>query len=161
MKCSKCGKELNEEQKFCDNCGQKVEEVKEKTEKEKEEIKEEKEVIVEQVKQEKKIVSFMENDQFFCTLSLILYFGSGIIETLIAALAESIPSMRSLMALVGLCPLAAYALCIYARIKYPNSKFAKILLIVYIVLFVLGILALVLILVLCAAFFREALQGCE
>ena len=155
MKCSKCGKELNKTDAFCSNCGEPVKKEEEpKTE-------EKNDVIVEKVSGEKKIVSFMENDQFFCTLSLILYFGSGLIETLIAMLVKSVPALKGLMALVGLCPLAAYALCIYARIKYPNSKFAKILLIVYIVLFALGILLAIVLIIACAAFAREILQSCE
>ena len=144
MKCSKCGHELKENDKFCTECGEVVnkEEVKEEKETKKEDVKTEKVQT-----EEKRIISSMGNDTFYCVLSMICFFGGPIISGLIAYLSKGVANQ--LEALIGILPLAGLALCIYAKIKYPQSKFAKVLLIVYIVLIVLAIIAIVVALIAC------------
>ncbi len=69
------------------------------------------------------------NADLLCFLSLICTFGGGIITALIPPLA----------AVSGLIPLAGLVLMIVARVKYPQSKFAKVLMWLYIVLYILAI----------------------
>ena len=135
MKCSNCGKDLNENEKFCPNCGLKVNN--------KEEAK-----VPETSTEEKQIINGMKNDTFFCVLSLICMYGLGTISALLNWLTDStFGAMLSGITRLG--PLAAWVLVIYAKIKYKNSKFAKILLIIYIIQLVAVIIFGIFIIVSC------------
>ncbi len=173
MKCSKCGYEINEGDKFCRECGQVVEsttpekEVKEKTknvEEPKEEVKEEVKTEVTTVTnkpEEKRIVSSMANDTFFCLCSIICYIACPLLTGLFAYLDTKSDVFSPFVRIPMLLPFAAYGLAIYAKVKYPESKFAKILLIIYIVLFVLGIILMIIAVIACAIFLRDCLEGCQ
>ncbi len=139
MKCPKCNNELNKGDKFCPNCGEKITEV----------------VNAEKVNttEEKRIIAAMSNDVFFCILSLILVFCGPTIGTAIA----TVPGLNALSPILDLLPLAGLGLCIFALVKYPKSVFAKVLLIVYMVLFVLAIIVIVLMLLTCI----NVLQDCS
>ena len=56
--------------------------------------------------------------------------------------------------------IAAWVLMIVARVKYKNSTFAKVLMWVYIGLFILGIILVVVVIVTCAAAFNSLLNDC-
>ena len=98
MKCSKCGKDINKDDKFCAECGQVVNFiVKEnpKDDKKKDEVKNEesnmkdettKEVNTEV--EEKRIVSGMKNDTFFCVLSIICYVVGPILFRVFGMLSD-------------------------------------------------------------------------
>lgn len=124
MFCSKCGKELKETDKFCNNCGTVIDNTQ-----------------TNQNKEEKQIISGTDNATVFCIISLILMHGLPLITWFI-------PYLKYIS---GIGPLAGLVLLIYTRIKYPESKFAKILLIVEIVLFALGILAVVIMIIACGS----------
>ena len=149
MKCKNCGKELNDEEDYCSSCGLKVEYTIEDTKKEENTHPDIMQTPVDDQKQANTL----------CIISMILYFGSGIISAIIAALADKIPHLSSLSGLVGFCPLAGFIICVVARARYPKSKFAKTLLIVYIVLFVLAVVAVILLAVLGFYLFKKYLSG--
>lgn len=142
MKCIKCGKDLNVGDKFCKDCGQKVEEVTQQVENVKP-------TEAEVVKEEKRIVSGMENDTFLCIISLICYFGGPIITALLGMISSKIPFMAIFNRITSLLPLFGFGLAIYTKVKYPKSTFAKVLLIVYIVLFVISLLLIFIFIVSC------------
>lgn len=56
--------------------------------------------------------------------------------------------------------IAAWVLMIVARVKYKNSTFAKVLMWVYIGLFILGVILTVVIIVTCAATLNSMLSDC-
>ena len=158
MKCPKCGKEVNKEDKFCNECGELL--VTDVTPAKKEEVKETKTEEVE----EKRIISSMGNDTFFCLCSLACYFGGPLLTALFTKLSEYTKLFSLFGRITMLLPLAAYGLAIYAKVKYPKSTFAKVLLIVYIAMFVLAIIGLILIVIACAAMLRDCgnqAEGCS
>lgn len=148
MKCKKCGEELRSDAKFCYECGQKVD-IETNAQEIKEEVNNIKPVVLNENK-EKRIVSSIKNDTFFCLLSIACYFGGPILQVLFGYLSEISKIFLVFTRVITLLPFIAYALAIYAKVKYPESKFAKILLIVYLVLFILGLIAIVIIIVSCA-----------
>ena len=56
--------------------------------------------------------------------------------------------------------IAAWVTMIVARVKYKNSTFAKVLMWVYIGMLILGIIAVIIIVVACAAMFNSVLSNC-
>ena len=146
MFCSKCGAKIKETDKFCPQCGYVTKE-------------DETTKVNNTVVEEKRYVQSMQNDTFLCMLSLIFVYGSPIVAAILTGLGRAVQGLAGvfgiLTGLLGLCPLAGYVLCIVAKVKYPESKFAKILLIVYIVQFVLGIILVIIFIVACAAMFRD------
>lgn len=144
MKCKNCNHELNENVNYCPECGQKVDEI--KVEVTKKEI----------VNEEKRINKNMSNDTFFCVLSLLFLTVGSSLATFFYQLAEKVGSLEILGKVFTLSPFIAFALAIYAKVKYPKSKFAKVLFIVYLVLIVLAILYIVFVVVAC----YFILRGC-
>ena len=134
MFCSNCGTKLSENENFCTNCGKqmKVVETPQQVQVKKD---------IEETPEDKK------NAHLLCIISLILTFASDIIAGIVSVI---FPPLGSLLVEVApLCNLAGLVLMIVARVKYPKNKFAKILMWIYIILFLLGILAVVLLFVAC------------
>lgn len=104
-----------------------------------------------------------KNANTLCIISLICYFVPGLINFIYTFVTlSSVADYESyeytggggsylLSGLNFLAFIAAWVLMIVARVNYPNSKFAKVLMWVYIGLFILGIIATVVIIVTCAA----------
>ena len=138
MFCKNCGSEINSDSIFCENCGTRV-----------------KEEPVNNVSQNNtNNVEENKNANILCIISLICTFGLDIIATLIS---EFIPSKSTnlIVSILYLGPLAGIVLAIIARVKYPSSKFAKVLLIVYLVLFVGSIIFSIVFMFACAYAFRD------
>ncbi len=133
MKCEKCGNDINPNEKFCTNCGNPVPVVEQPTP----------EVVTSPVP-----VDTNEQANRLCIISLILYFGSSIIAGILTFLSggnEVVSNMFS--GIAGLGPLAGIVLMIVARVKYPESRFAKTLMWIYIALTILGIILIVVVIV--------------
>ena len=127
MYCVKCGKQLNENEKFCPNCG-------------------EVNRLLEDNNQQNNVVQPKENDgaTLLCILSLIfMYFAPGVIVAVVENLFPSIEFLG------GLSPLAALVLMIVARVKYPKSTFAKVLMWIYIIQIILAIIGFILLVAFC------------
>jgi hypothetical protein len=152
MKCNKCGKELKENDKFCPECGQVVNEIKEEV---KEEIKKEEVKPQEPVIEEKRIVSGMKNDTFFCVLSLIFYIGGPALSKLFLMFKSYSSIFETIANITRLFPLIGFGLVIYAKVKYPKSKFAKTLLIIYIILFAIAIVYIIIVVVACYLILKD------
>lgn len=86
-----------------------------------------------------------------CIISLICYFGPGVLSAVMTPLLatfedtlENSPTGDILAlpigAILALAPIAAIILMIVARVKAPKNTFAKVLMWVYIGLFILKIL---------------------
>lgn len=129
MFCIKCGKEIREGNQFCIYCGTPIGGSPIPKEP------------ISPVKEENK------EAQKLCIASLIcMYAGS----TISAVLSFIVPVLAPLFGTcAGLSPIAAIVLMIMARIKYPNNKFAKILMWVYIAQIILAILLFIIIVVAC------------
>lgn len=160
MKCSKCGKELSEGDKFCRECGQvvgeepkteSITETKGKVEIKKEEVK----------STPAPVTPVKDNSALLCGLSLACFFGGPILLAIIIAIFGEGDYFVIIERMLFLLPLIAYGLCIYARIKYPQSTFAKVLLIVYIVLFVAAIFLLIIFLVACFSLIENCGSDCS
>lgn len=105
MKCKICGKQMDEKEKFCPNCGAKKES-KEENNKQKNSL--------EQTQKEK------EEATILCVTSLILMH----ITPIMFLVGDKI--FPNAEVLVGLFPVYSIVIMIIARVKYPNSLFAKI-----------------------------------
>ena len=134
MYCKNCGTKLDEDDLFCTNCGTAKNDKKEVVEKV-------------EIKNNEMSETDTKNANLLCILSLIFVFAfdmiAGIITVIIPPLGELLFSISPLANLTGL------VLMIVARVKYPKSTFAKILMWVYIALFILAIVATVLIVAAC------------
>ena len=156
MNCPNCGKELNEDAKFCPDCGSKIDK---KTKK-----KEEKKEVVETTPVEKQYWKGMPNDKFLCIISLICMYGTSIVGALLAWIGRAAPILDGLTSiltsLLGLGPIAAWVLVIYAKVHYKESKFAKVLLIIYIVQTVLAIIGIIILILACVSVVDNLGSGC-
>lgn len=134
MYCVKCGKQLNENEKFCSNCGEANKILEDNNNQQNNSIK------------QNNVVQPKENDgaTLLCILSLtFMYFAPGII----VAIGENhFPNIDSLG---GLFPLVALVLMIVARVKYPNSTFAKVIMWIYIIQIILAIIGFILLVAFC------------
>lgn len=144
MYCKKCGKPLEQEENFCTYCGTPRSTAVQQP------IPTNPQVMNNQgkVKSGKEFTPEDQNSaNILCYLSLILTFGVDGILWL--ANSKASPLGDSLTNLVPFLNLVGFVLIIIARVKYPQSKFAKILLWIYVILSILGILAIVLIIATC------------
>lgn len=133
MICKKCNSKNEKDSIYCQNCGAKLEE-------------EKKEVQPVEKKETTTVSTNIESDETrkknastLCAISLILMYGFPIIMGVIAGVVGTLNSsvLDIMYNVIGsfssLSSIAAIVLMIVARVKYPESKFAKVLMIVYIV----------------------------
>ena len=159
MFCNQCGKKLRKTDVYCPECGSKNE-IEGNNEAQYTNNQMPNNVQVELDKHgEKRYIKGMENDTAICILSLILMYGVPFISVILSILSV-IPIIGILTTIVNMllafAPLAALALAIYARVHYKESRFAKILLIVYIVEAVLAIIGTIIIIIGCV----NVLESC-
>lgn len=153
MFCTECGKKLTKNTKFCPECGKEVE-VKEAVVETP--VVEAKPVVVEQPKDNNHLANVL------CTISVCLYFGMPLISFIVYFITGGIMSVgddvssaiasffSSIVGILSTCStLAAYVLMIVARVKCPRNTFGKVLMWVYIALFVMGIIMSIVLMVAC------------
>ncbi|SFC17137.1 hypothetical protein [Ruminococcus albus] len=85
-----------------------------------------------------------------CIISLLLMFC---VNPLIVEISRN--GYENITSISGFSGLAALILMIYVRVKYPKNTFGKVLMIVYIVFFVLGLIWLTLIMAMCASCMKD------
>lgn len=163
MYCGNCGKEILENAKFCQYCGtvqdEKTNQVAISTTQQ-----------INNYKNIDKVEQQVDNHlaNILCTISLILYFGGPIVSTLLSMIRyvthynvspiyDGIISL--LMSLSGLSILAAYVLMIIARVKCPTSKYAKIVMWIYIILLALEVIAIIILAIACGWWLGNCLEG--
>lgn len=151
MFCSECGKKITKNAKFCTNCG-------------KEQISAEIEETPVVVKQNPVVEEDKNNHlaNVLCTISVCLYFGMPFVSFLFycvtggmmsygddytSAMASFFSSIVGILS--SMSTLAAYVLMIVARVKCPKNTFGKVLMWVYIALFIMGIVTALLLMVTC------------
>lgn len=158
MYCGNCGKELLENAKFCQYCGTvQNEEANQKA------------VSTTQQINNYKNIDKVENPSdnrpanTLCTISLCLYFGGPILTVLLYIIRYVIFSTSAMLSgvvamlggLSSFSTLAAYVLMIVARIKYPTSKYAKVVMWIYIILLILEIIGVIILAVACGWYAGE------
>lgn len=132
MYCTKCGTALVPGNQFCTQCGSSILQVNANN--------------TTSVAVPVQIVDDGDRKaNLWCIISIVLYFlGPSVVGILGSFLSNVSESLGTIFAFLSLVPrLVAYGLMIMARVKYPDNKFAKILMWVYIVLFGLGVVIFV------------------
>ena len=146
MFCKNCGKEIQKNDKYCTNCGS---------------LNDTAEEVATQIsEQNNKSVKQNEDDKkanLLCILSLISFFGVTILESILNIFASKISAtiFDAIYSISSLCILAGLTLMIVARVKYPNNKFVKIVMWIYIVTIGLGIVSLMLAIISCGIGLRN------
>lgn len=126
MNCKKCGKEIDENSKFCKNCGTSV---------------------ISETNYKTENIENDSNANILCIFSLVLNYGIGLILEIIT---YKIGYRSNLIeSLTGICYIMGLALLIIARVKYPKNKFAKIVMWLYIIMFIIGIIISIIIAITC------------
>ena len=154
MKCNFCGQELKEKDKYCPNCGKKVEIIKDNSTK----------IVLNNNDPyyEEQYIKGLNNDTTLCIASLICAYAIPIISIVLENLSRLIPPLENffgyLSGILWIPSLAALPLAIYAKVKYPQSTFAKVLIIVYLLQFILGILAVVILTITCINSLRDCVS---
>ena len=140
MFCTNCGTQIEKDDRFCINCGKPVttsitsniiEEGHSKME-------------VKQIKKE-------EDDKkanILCILSLLFTYGLNIFPILSYRNNYNTGS-RFLSGFSGLFPLIGLVLMIIARVKYPNNKFAKVVMWIYIISLLGMVLLFIVVMIAC------------
>ena len=168
MNCQKCGEALTPEDRFCTNCGAQVTGTVPVTtpiqqlqpqpdpgpqplQVQAAPVNPQHNVVVSSGNAQTVIVEDNKMANNLCIISLLLRFVGPIICSAIAALLSTVSEeLGSLFALISpLCSVASFVLVIYAVIKYPTSKFAKILLWVYIGLFIASVILIIVVVIAC------------
>ena len=153
--CPNCGAELIEESVFCTNCGVKLSQDNNVIE----ENNTQTEVVNEQPVSAQPVVqsnttdtinyqNSKSNATLFGVLSLVLYFAGSVIISLLSYFLPA-DSRDAFMSLSGLCPLAGIVLMIMGRVKYPTSKFLKVVMWIIIGSIILSIIAFILLFIWC------------
>ncbi len=126
MKCIHCGGELIEGDFFCTSCGARIES---------------NPTAPVTVYQQTAIpIEDKKAADRLCITSLLLYFVGPIILMIIDAFLSVFLKEATVLFTVFsfISRIAGIATMVFARIKYPDSKFAKTLMWVYIILFIIG-----------------------
>ena len=136
--CSECGNKLEEGSVFCTSCGNKLEEAPQ---------------VVNNAPQTADVESPEDKKKahILCIISLILFFAPSVVNVGLSYLINtfSTAGLYTGYSLSGLTSLVAIVLMIVARVKYPKNTFAKILMWIYIVLIILGTVAMIAVFILC------------
>ena len=153
MKCYKCGNELDDQDVFCTNCGaQRPVEIQPTVPTQ---------VVYQQPTQQLPNYQVVvpqtpvqsldkKNANALCIISLLLYFLgpiiAGILSIMISVISENLTLVTAALSVIS--RIAAFVMAIVARIKYPNSTFAKILLWIYIAFILSSVLMIILLIIL-------------
>lgn len=121
MICKNCNTYNPDGQKFCSNCGMPLS------------IPEEVPEIPKEVQQP---VQRDINPNILCIASLGILIFNGVLERIVDAFTHTSILYRVLSTINEMAPLVAIALVIIVRVKYPDNVFGKVLMWLYIVLFV-------------------------
>lgn len=164
MFCGKCGKELISGAKFCQYCGS-TQDLQEnqvdlpaKTE------------VASYIETNNNIEKPVDNHQanVLCTISLLLYFVlpifSIVIAYIMAVFKEDMSPVVSLvfnlmLSVSSMGRLAAYVLMIIARVKYPTSKYAKVVMWIYIILLVIELIVAAILIIACGFAIGSCIGG--
>ena len=142
MFCTNCGKELKEGDSFCTNCGKAVNNNNNNLN----------EISQTNYTNDNNVNGFNPNTA--CWISLFLVYGTSILSYLFYYL--RIDFLYDFLYSIGkLSVLAGIGLVIYTRVKYPQNKFAKILLIIYIITIILRIILIILLIATCMSMLKD------
>ena len=141
MFCSNCGNKLNENDQFCNKCGQAI--LKNKG------------VMVNNANNSTNINNDDEKKaNILSAISLIVGFGMDAVITILATFLPKARDVLRSFGITGSLPILGLVIMIVARVKYPNNKFAKIVMWIYIVGFVITIVAIL-------AIFATCITSCK
>ena len=152
MFCTNCGEKIENGDKFCIKCGTPVvhtEELQNLVQQSN------KTVINNNISENSMSEEDKKNANILCIISLICTYGSGLFPLLTTLNNSESESMFSSVFSMG--PLIGLVLMIIARIKYPKSTFAKILMWVYIVNIIILIIGMIVLMIAC----YSMIQSCK
>ncbi len=146
MKCSRCGEELIPGDKFCTNCGYSINEAVQANPIQTNTIQST------TIQPQNAYAYDTKKANQLCIISLLLYFVAplviGIVGVLLDFLFKSEALGTGFSGLGVVTRIAAFVIVIVARAKYPTSKFAKVLLWVYIGLLIASFVLIIVLIIL-------------
>ena len=168
MKCKKCGNELRENDLFCSQCGERVDEnvvINNINENNSEAIREIKsdEVIKDNTekKENNEVIIDYKKANILTAISAILIFVIPGILTNISLRFESGSNIANFFkSLDTIVPLTGIAILIYTRIKFPKHILSKVLLIVAIIAFIAIFIYAIAMIAFCTYAACDAMQNC-
>ena len=162
MYCRNCGNKIDENKNFCGKCGTK--------------LKEEKEnavyiipdnidaaTFINNSKNNQNVQNINNNDNIYhvdnieyckkanilCIISLMLVFVPVLIFLILVNVYGWVDELKIIFSIMFITPLIGFVISIYAAIKYKESNFVKGLLKFYVLLIIIGIIALIITLIKC------------
>lgn len=151
MFCTNCGNKLLPNAKFCTKCGKQVI-VNQSVDSYSQNIQENDYQFVDIPQESIEEINEKKKVKNLCIWSLLFGF---LFPRCMFLVPDSTPG-EIISTISGLCSLAGLVLMVVARIKYPNSKFAKVVMWIYILSFILYVIFMIFIIVLC----YETLRSC-
>ena len=165
-KCNICGFDNKDESYFCEKCGTDLKDPVNVTEIDKAPLPNK--VIYANTSVRQITPEEDKKANILCTISLICYFGGAVIMALLSVIfgnADS-DSIRSLVSSLGsfgggIFHLAGLVLMIIARVKYPQNKFGKIIMWLYIALYISGFILMILGIILMIVIIGLFIESCK
>jgi len=149
MKCNNCGNELKEGDSFCSNCGTVVNNNNNTNNNNTIETSQTNNTSDNNITTN--TTNKISTPTILCIISIMLTGGNPLLYAFLSIISTNMKSRG----LFGFFPLIGLALAIYTRIKYPESKFAKVLLIIYIIFIIATIIFIALVIALCNSLLQE------
>lgn len=144
--CSKCGKENTNNNSFCSKCGNKLDNSE-----------------IEDIKVDNSNDNTNINDKkgnTYALLSLLLFYVTNIISIIIKfILPENVYNIVSAILSIG--PLAGIVVLIIGRVNFPNNKFLKVVMWLFIVTSIIVVVYYIIAMIMCANLVSASIESCK
>jgi len=146
MYCNNCGKELDDDARFCKYCGKEMAKG------------DENQNNITNINESQEYINQQADNStanLLCTISLFLTIGVPFVLRFIPGLQDFIDTI------ISICGMTGFVLMLVARVKYPKNVFAKVLMWIYIIIIIAYIVLMAALIIACGIACNNAdFSGC-